>query len=505
MNRRQFISALAATAAATPLSAALATTPDWAAEFRAARAAKPWLVGLAGIDGTRLETRALRLDGRLPPGLSGDFLRNGPARHEVFGTRYHHWFDGDGMIQRFRIRDGKVAHLGRMVETEKFAAEQAAGRALYDGFGTVLPGARPVRRPDDMNVANINVLHHGGALYALWEGGSAYELDSESLDTIGRKVWSAETDGLPFSAHPRREADGTLWSFGYASTAQALILYRIDPRGQLIDRAVVPMDPVPMIHDFMVTARHLLIPLPPLFFQRDRPGSFLDRHTWQPDRGSRMLAVDKNDLSKRRIIEMSAHWVFHFGNAWEDEAGVIRFDMAAYDDPSIMFGPFRSLMRGVEAPARPGRPVRVRLELAAATDVKVRFEALAPADVAAEFPRIDSRLQGQRNDHVVMLSRRSDGARHPFLNRVARFDFQSGGWDVFDYGPNVIAEEHILVPDPASDQETAGWVLGTSLDVEKQVTRLSVFDAGRLSDGPICVASLDYPLPLGLHGGFVKA
>jgi carotenoid cleavage dioxygenase len=502
MDRRQFLRALAATAALIPLPAAPADALGWAAQFRAARAAKPWLVALAGTDRSRLETRSLRLEGRLPAALSGDFLRNGPARHEVFGERYHHWFDGDGMIQRFRIRDSKVAHLGRMVETEKYAVERAAGRALFDGFGTAIPGARPVRRPDDMNVANINVLQHGGALYALWEGGSAYELDTESLDTIGRKVWSAETNGLPFSAHPRREADGTLWSFGYASTAQALILYRIDPKGRLIDRAVVPMDPVPMIHDFMITTRYLLIPLPPLVFRRDRPGSFLDRHAWEPERGSRLLVVDKNDLGSRRIIDMPAHWVFHFGNAWEDEAGIIRFDMAAYDDPSIMFGPFRSLMRGVETPARPGRPVQVSLDMAA---VKVRFEDLASGDVAAEFPRIDPRLQGQRNNHVVMLSRRAGGALHPFMNRVARFDFRSGDWDVHDYGPDVIAEEHILVPDPASAEETAGWVLGTSLDVEKQVTRLSIFAADRLNDGPVCVASLDYPLPLGLHGEFVPS
>ena len=34
------------------------------------------------------------------------------------------------------------------------------------------------------------------------------------LPTKGFKVWSPETAGAPFSAHPRRAPDGTVWSFG---------------------------------------------------------------------------------------------------------------------------------------------------------------------------------------------------------------------------------------------------------------------------------------------------
>ena len=34
------------------------------------------------------------------------------------------------------------------------------------------------------------------------------------LATKGFKVWSPETAGAPFSAHPRRAPDGTVWSFG---------------------------------------------------------------------------------------------------------------------------------------------------------------------------------------------------------------------------------------------------------------------------------------------------
>ena len=48
-------------------------------------------------------------------------------------------------------------------------------------------------------------------------------------------------------------------------------------------------------------------------------------------------------------------------------------------------------------------------------------------------------------------------------------------------------------------------IIGTSLDFAAGVTRLSMFDASRIADGPLAVASLPYAIPLGFHGAFVAA
>ncbi|MBM3482274.1 MAG: hypothetical protein FJX66_03120 [Alphaproteobacteria bacterium] len=48
-------------------------------------------------------------------------------------------------------------------------------------------------------------------------------------------------------------------------------------------------------------------------------------------------------------------------------------------------------------------------------------------------------------------------------------------------------------------------MVGTSLDFRAGITRLSVFEAARLSDGPIAQAALPYALPMGFHGKFVKS
>ena len=214
MDRRKFLelafTTAAFAAANVPGRSFAATRDEWATAFRAALAEKPWLLGWLGVDAQRLETPALEIEGKLPAALTGTLYRNGPARQEHGGLRYRHWFDGDGMVQAFRFGGGGVSHLGRLVATDKLIRERKAGRRLRPAFGTDVPDAEPVRRADDVNTANTSVLSHGGRLFALWEGGSPYVFDPVTLETGGKHRWSPETAGLPFSAHPRIDADGSL-------------------------------------------------------------------------------------------------------------------------------------------------------------------------------------------------------------------------------------------------------------------------------------------------------
>ncbi|MGH7186251.1 MAG: carotenoid oxygenase family protein, partial [Pseudomonadota bacterium] len=323
----------AAAAGLLPGLAKAAASDSWQAEFAAALGKNPYLEGWRGTAQETLSASNLPIEGKLPAGLRGVFYRNGPARHEVGGLRYHHWFDGDGMVQSFRFTDQGISHLGRFVRTEKYAAELAAGRALRHGFGTQVPNAQPTVNPDFLNVANISILPHHGELLALWEGGSAYKLDPETLDTLGIKVWRPDLKGVPFSAHPKVDPNGTLWNFGRDSINSRLVLYQISRSGEVLKVGLVQGSEIGMEHDFAVTSRHMLFLLAPLRFSKDRAAqgaSFLDSHEWVDGRAMRVLAIDKNDLATTQIFELPAGFMFHFGNAWEDAAGVIRFDYVRY-------------------------------------------------------------------------------------------------------------------------------------------------------------------------------
>ena len=488
---------------------AAAAGPDpWRAAFHDALAERPWLLGYAGTGRDAIPRRRVRVEGRLPPGLAGTLYRNGPARHEVGGFRYRHWLDGDGMVQAWRIGGGRVEHQARMVHTFKYREERAAGRALYPAFGSVPPAACAVPHPDAINTANISVLPHAGELWALWEAGSPWRLDPDTLETLGTKSFSPETRGLPFSAHPRRDRDGAVWNFGYASHAERLVLWRIEPDGSLGRASALSVSPMTMPHDFVVTERHLVLVLPPLDFDPDADPavrSFLDRHVWRPERGTRVLVVDKNDLETHFWLELPAEWVFHFGNAWEDEAGVIRFDGARARTPEVLFGSLRGVMRGeVRDPAEPAaHHVLYRIDTRRRRAVQ---EALAPADLATEFPAVDPRRSTRRHRWITVLGAGGKGSEpgpvYGGFDSVVRLDADTGRVRRYRYPAHQIPEEHLFVPDPERDDENAGWLLGTVLDWRARTTVLHVFRADSIEDGPVAAAALPDALPLGLHGRF---
>ena len=47
--------------------------------------------------------------------------------------------------------------------------------------------------------------------------------------------------------------------------------------------------------------------------------------------------------------------------------------------------------------------------------------------------------------------------------------------------------------------------MGTFLDYVRGLTGIAVFDTGRVADGPVARAWLEYPLPLAFHGEFSPA
>lgn len=461
---------------------------------RAQDAAPDWTLGYRSLAGD-LAPQGLSLRGRWPAELQGTLVRAGTGRHELGGFRYRHPFDGDGFIQRYTVAGGRIVHDGRFVRTPKYLADTAAGHPVRQAFATVVPGAEPVRSPDSLNTANTNVVAHGGELLALWEGGSAMRLDAATLETRGFKAWSPETAGLPFSAHPRTEADGSLWNFGIASQQGRLVVWRVDARGALLQHAVLPVPRVAMVHDFAITERHLVFLLPPLVFEHERMAagaSFLDAHVWQPGLGLRVLVLPKDRLDAPQWLELPAGFVFHIGNAWE-QGGTIRLDYLRSPDAWHAMEGLKQVLQGRHQPHEYATVTTVQLDLAAGR----ASQTVLPT--VGEFPRIDPRLTGRRH-RDVFLAARIDCDGRPGYDGVQRLDLDGGAIDRFHYGRHVMAEEHVVVPG-----RERNWLVGTALDLRQRKMLLSVFDASALAEGPVAQATLDRVLPLGLHASWVPA
>ncbi len=500
MDRRTLLQTMligGAAAVLSPLS--LARTADWQRSYLAAREAKPWLLGWRTVEQDRLRTDSLSISGQWPKSLRGVLYRNMPARHDRGGQRYRHWFDGDGMMQAFRIEEGRVSHLGRFVETPKYVAERDAGHLLYPAFGTRLPEMSPISSPDQINVANTSVIKHGDDLLALWEGGSAWALDPDTLESRGPVAWREDLAGMPFSAHPRRDSDGSLWNFGTAGD-RLLVLYHIDADGALRKAEALPVQDLPFVHDFAITERHIVFLLPPLPLSVERMAggaSVLDSYDWHPERPMRVLTVAKDDWSQQRWYEVPAGFYFHIGNAWEERNGTIHLDYLRFNDATVMTNSFRDVMRGEHSWREHARATRLTLHPAQGKAKQTTLPG------KSEFPTIDPRHSGRRQRYLVVADARGDLNR-PGFNALRRIDLDRETEQVYRFGDEIMVEEHVVIPKSPGAEDGDAWLLGTVLDTTARVTRLTLFDAGKLADGPVAQASLPYSLPLGFHGHFVR-
>lgn len=495
--------ALAAATAPALLLGREARAAASAAEFAAAAAKQPLLTPLLGVsDATGDRDAEAQLIGLWPAALRGRFYRNGPALLQRGGQRYHHWFDGDGMVQQFRIGDGRVVHRGRLVRTAKLRQEQAAGRFVVNALGTSFPGQPPAGGPDSFNTANTSALEHAGRVLAMWEGGSAYGLSPEDLSTQGPVAWRPELAQVPFSAHPKLDAQGHLWNIGAAG--RKLVAWHIDPACRLAGVQLTD-SPFPggMVHDMAVTARHLVVPLPPVKLDFSGPTqNGRRRFAMTPGEPLRVLVMQKDDVAKQRVFELPPQMVFHIGNAHETADGEIVLSYVGAADARFMDEGAVALMAGRPHDDGPSEVCLARLDMATG---RARVERLPGSEGGVEFPRIHPQRVGEAARHLVFGAAWGAPRALSVFHGVQLLDTTTGRTRRFDYGRDAIAEEHVFVPKPGGRGELDAWLLGTSFDAKRQATVLNLLDAARLEDGPVAQAVLPYALPLGFHGNFTAA
>lgn len=489
INRRTALGVLGLTAAGA------------AGYVHAASSADAWRSSYATYSGpvkAPLNSGPLQIEGNWPAALQGTLYRVGPARRELGGVSMNHWFDGDGMLQAFRFAGGRISHRGVMLATPKLKAEETAGRLLYSGFAQTLQNSPPLAGPDTVNPSNINVLSLPASreLFALWEGGSALSVDPQTLQAKGFKVWSPETQGAPFSAHPKVAPDGTVWSFGYMPGSGRLIIYEISQTGQLRRNHMLDAPQADMVHDFAITHKYLVFLLMPLKYDGElSAGNQLSKYQWEDKSPLIVFLVDKADFKVQRF-ELPATGVFHLANAWE-ESGTVQVRFVA--QPNILDVMHRMDVNhgGNDVKSRTTPWTQITLNPARS---QAQMQVAGPHSV--EFPRIHPARNGLPTQFTTLLE------------RSLKMDTQVDGFDSvltlrreqhkrYRYGDGWIAEEHVYIPQSATTAEGQGWLVGTAYHWPTERTSLSVFDASAVDAGPTAQVTLPYGLPLGLHGQFV--
>ncbi|WP_439815979.1 carotenoid oxygenase family protein [Zavarzinia sp. CC-PAN008] len=441
----------------------------------------------------------LVIHGEMPRDLAGSLYRIGP--NPQFAPKGdHHWFVGDGMVHAFHIEDGRVDYRNRWVRTGKFELERQHGRALYDGFNPM--GTDPVAQGTKMNVANTNVLYHGGRLLALEEGNLPVEMGWDSLDTVGPWDFDGKVSG-PVTAHPKIDGvTGEMLFFGYqvgGFSSPEMSFHIADAAGRITHAERFEAPFASMVHDFVVTAEHVIFPIFPCTASIERAMKGLPALAWEPEKGSHIGIMPRHgSVADMRWFTGPAAYVYHPMNAFT-EGSKVMCDMVRYDRVPLFPNADGSMTR---SPIE-GRLVRWTFDLAGNSDTYTE-EVLS--DLAGEFPRLDERLTGRAYRHGYMATAtngRTETAGS--FDSLAHVDLKTGRQSVYRLPAGDVPGEPVFVPRSASAAEGDGWLLATVYRGAEHRSDLLVLDATDVAAGPVAVAELPARVPFGFHGNWRSA
>lgn len=467
----------------------------------------------------------------LPADLRGTYFRNGPAKFKVGADQIQHPFDGDGMVAAVTFDGAGNAHFrNRFVRTAGFVEELAANQMLYRGqfspkAGGWLANAFDMRTK---NLANTNVMHWGGRLLALWEGGKPTELDSRSLATVNESSMAgALGKDDNFTAHPRFDANtGRMVGFQYVPEPTRSItrvsFWEFEPDGFSVFRRVNHELPgFGFYHDFLVTESYYILSSAPvdLSGQRALEGllglrSMGESISFDSTRPARIVLVPR-DGTEIKFVDVDSHFCFHFSNGFERDDGKVVIDMVRV--PDFFLGEASASQQPVWVTAEmEDLPVsslwRYELEPSTGTWTKRQL-----CDRYLDFPSVNKNVSGRPYKHVFCGTTALDGRSGP-LQGLVKIDVPEdaegqGSSPQQLWLPDSPAEflgESVFCPrsraSPSSareEEEDDGYIVGFLLNGESKRTDLVVFDASSVAAGPVCRVPLRSFLPHGLHGSFV--
>jgi len=449
----------------------------------------------------------LETQGEVPRDIAGAFYRVHPDPQFPPRLGDDIWFNGDGMVSRFRFKDGRIDLRHRWVHTDKWRLENAAGKSLFGAYRNPLTDD-PSVQGQYRGTANTNALVHGGRLWALKEDSPPIAMDPQTLATTGYWNFGGRMTSQTFTAHPKIDPQtGDLCAFGYAAKGlltRDMVYYEITPSGKIERELWFELPYYCMMHDFGVTRDYAVFHVVPIVssWERLRQGlpHFGFDTTLPVYLGVLPRAGTARDL---RWFKTANCFASHVMNAFNDGTRVY------FDTPvarNNMF-PFFPDVHGAPFDAAGARShlTRWTVDMASRSDAFAKIEPLT--QLVGEFPRIDDRYAMSSYRHGFMLvadeSKPAQFSRAGlFMNTLAHLDLATGRERTWWCGPASSLQEPAFIPRSARAPEGDGYIVMLCNRLAEMRSDLLLFDAQRIDEGPIATAYLPLRLRPGLHGNW---
>ncbi|KAI7740624.1 hypothetical protein M8C21_019502 [Ambrosia artemisiifolia] len=511
------------------------------------------------------------IEGSIPSDFPlGTYYLTGPGLFRDDHGSTVHPLDGHGYLRAFTIDGvkGEVKFMAKYIETaaqvEEHDRETGEWRFTHRGPFSVLKNGEKIGNTKVMkNVANTSVLRWGGRLFCLWEGGAPYEIDSRSLDTIGKFDLINGGDQSSTSSISDRDSRGggdnmldlaanilkpILYGVFKMPSKRLLSHYKIDasrnrllmmscnaedmllPRSnftfyefdcnfKILNKQEFTIPEHLMIHDWAFTDSHYI-----LFGNRIKLDILVN-----PSKSTSPIyllpRVPEHEGGRDWKVPIEAPsqmWVLHVGNAFQetDHNGNKQIQIQAsgcsykwfnfqkmfgYDWQSGKLDP--SMMNvGHSGNKLVPHLIQVSINLDASGNCEeCHVNPLNDQwNKATDFPVINNDVGGRNNKYVYAAT--SSGFRrelpHFPFDTVVKFDTVKNSTHTWSVGTRRFIGEPIFVSKGRDEDD--GYLLVVEYAVSKQMCYLVILDAKKVGEKNALVARLEVPkhlnFPLGFHG-----
>ncbi|NBE95273.1 carotenoid oxygenase family protein [Nonomuraea sp. KC401] len=430
----------------------------------------------------------LPVSGTLPPELNGRYLRNGPNALGLDDPGASSLFLGTGMVHGVRLRDGR--------------AEWYRNRWVRSAMVAQALGEQPRRGPvfEGMDFAsNTHVIGHAGRTLALVESGPRpYEL-SDDLETVGPFDFGG-TLPAGYAAHTKLDPrTGELHAITYRWGRPDAVEHIVVGADALVSSArEVPVTGGPMMHDFALTGKYVILYDLPVIASTDAAGGSMVPYAWDGTHGAR-LGLLPRDGSGVRWLDIEPCWIYHTLNAYDDGDRVV-IDVIRYPQAFDM-----AKFEGTGTPTLD----RFTVDL---TGGKVAEQRLH--DRAQEFPRVDERVVSapHRYGYTAVSTTVPAGVEDlqdldddAFGSVLLKHDLVRGTVETHGFGRDAAVGEAVFVPSSAGAAEDDGYVMAFVHDPDRGASDLVILAAQDFTGAPIATVHLPVRVPLGFHGSWIPS
>jgi len=337
-----------------------------------------------------LSPTPLPVAGTLPPWLTGTLLRNGPGTFTIPRSggrddlRFTHWFDGLGILHRFRVdgAGGSVAYSARKTAAEE-EARLAGGAPLgatfgQDPCGGVFARVRSAWAGIINDRTNVNVsvgtfgrpAGGGGAtatataptaaaaaapVYARTDGNVLLQVDPDTLAVTDRTSYQAANGALKgplSSAHPETcPTTGDVYNFtqDFGAAGATYHVFCVPADGGLPAAYEVGRfsGPPSYIHSFFLTSRYVVLAAWPAVLRPLRllwSGNVTDAIDFEAGQPTTFHVLDRRRPAPGGAAPPPpvatytgpAQFCFHTVNAHDTAAGDVSLTLCYYPDTAII-------------------------------------------------------------------------------------------------------------------------------------------------------------------------